>query len=80
MLRMAARKKGTKFYRRIRALVTTVSGRHIALDGDVSGMPPRLRYIVSQLHAEKVVHVGAESLFDAQRHFRGERGPAMEKV
>ena len=43
----------------------THSGGDIPLDANVSGMLPRLRDVVSELHAEKVIHVGAECLFDA---------------
>ena len=37
----------------------------ILLDANVSGMLPRLGDVVSELHAEKVIHVGTECLFDA---------------
>src|SRR5579864_7262394 len=63
-----------------RSLQPPFSGRDIPLDGDFSGMPPRLRHIVRKLHAEKVVHVRAERLFYAQGHLRRERGLAVEKV
>ena len=43
----------------------TRSDGDIPLDANVSGMLPRLRDVVSELHAEKVIHVGAECLFDA---------------
>ena len=56
------------------------SGRDIPLDGNVSGMLPRLRHVVSKLHSQKVVHVGAERLFDAQGHFRRQRGLAVQKI
>ena len=38
------------------------------------------RNVISELHPEKVVHAGSESLFDAQGHFRRERGLTGEKV
>src|ERR1039457_5891443 len=56
------------------------SGRDVPLDGNVSGMLSRYRHVVSELHAEKVVHIGTEGLFDAQGHFRRERRLAVEEV
>jgi hypothetical protein len=41
---------------------------------------PRFRHIVGKLHAEKVVHVRAERVFDAQGHFRRQRGLAVQKI
>jgi len=43
-------------------------------------MMPRLRHVIGELHAEKVVHVGTERLLDAQCHFRCQRGLGVEKV
>ena len=39
--------------------------RDIPLDADISRMLPGLRHVVCELHAEKVVHVGAEGFFEA---------------
>jgi hypothetical protein len=36
--------------------------------------------VVSELHPEEVVHIRAEHPFDAERHFRGEGGFAVEQV
>ena len=58
----------------------TLSGRNIPLDSDVPGVLPRFRHVVGELHAEKVVHVRAERLFDAQGHFRRQRCRAVQKV
>src|ERR1039458_3181697 len=41
---------------------------------------PRFRHVVGELHAEKVVHVGTERLFDAQSHFRRQCGLVVEQV
>jgi len=43
----------------------TSSDGDIPLDANVPGMLPCLRDVVSELHAEKVIHVGTECLFDA---------------
>jgi hypothetical protein len=43
-------------------------------------MLPRLRNVVSELHAEKMVHIWAERLFDAQGHLRRQRGFAVQKI
>jgi hypothetical protein len=43
-------------------------------------MLPRLRHVVGKLHAQKVVHIGAERLFDAQSHFRRQRSLAVQKI
>jgi hypothetical protein len=43
----------------------TPSEGDIPLDANVPGMLPGLRDVVSELHAEKVIHVGTECLFDA---------------
>ena len=43
-------------------------------------MLSRFRYVISKLHAEKVIHIWTERLFDAQRHFGGERGFAVQEV
>jgi len=41
---------------------------------------PRFRHVVGELHAQKMVHVRAKCLLDAQGHFRRESGLAAEKV
>ena len=38
------------------------------------------RHVVGELHAEKVVHVRAERLFDAQGHFRRQHGLSAQEV
>ena len=40
----------------------------------------RFRHVVGELHAEQVVHVGAERLFDAESHFRRQCGLAVEQI
>jgi len=40
----------------------------------------RFRHVVGELHAEKVIHVRAESLLDAQGHFWSQCGLAVEKI
>ncbi len=39
---------------------TPSSRRDIPLHGDFSGMLPRLRHVVGELHAQEMVHVRAE--------------------
>ncbi len=46
------------------------SGRDILLYSDVSGVLPRSRHVVSELHAKKVIHLGSKRLFNAQGHLR----------
>jgi hypothetical protein len=40
----------------------------------------RFRHVIGELHPEKVIHVRAECLFDAQGHFRRQRGLPVQKV
>src|SRR5208283_2489776 len=54
--------------------------REIPLDCDIPCVLPRFRHVVGELHAEKVIHVGAERLFDAQSHFRRQCGLGEENV
>ena len=41
------------------------SSGDVLLHRDVSGMLPRLCHVVSELHAEKVIHVGTKGFFNA---------------
>lgn len=43
-------------------------------------MLPRFGNVVGELHPEEVVHIRAERLFDAERHFRGQGGFAVERA
>ena len=43
-------------------------------------MLSRFRHVIGELHPEKVIHIRAERLFDAQRHFRCQRGLAVQQV
>src|SRR5258708_2646887 len=52
----------------------------VPLDRDTLCVFSHFRHVVGELHAEKVVHVGAEGLFDAQGHFRRQGGLAVQKV
>jgi hypothetical protein len=65
---------------RPRVFAAPPSGRDVSLDRDVPRELPRFRHVVGKLHAEKVVHVRAERLFDAQGHFRRQRGLAVQKI
>src|SRR5216683_8032006 len=56
------------------------SRRDVPLDRDLPRVLPRFRHVVGELHPEKVIHVRAERLFDAQGHFRRQRGLAVQKV
>ena len=56
------------------------SGRNIPLDRDVPRMLPRFGHVVGELHAEKVIHIRAEPLLDAQSHIRSQRGLAVKKI
>src|SRR5260370_38324241 len=56
------------------------SGRDVPLDRDLPRVLPRFRHVVGELHPEKVIHVRAERLFDAQGHFRRHRGLAVQKI
>ena len=44
------------------------------------GMLWRLGHVVGEPHPEEVVHVRAERLFNAQRHFRRRRSLAVQQV
>ena len=55
-------------------------GRDIPLDQDVPLARPRFGHVVGELHAQKVVHVRTERLFDAKGHFRRQSGLASQKV
>jgi len=57
-----------------------LSGGDVAPDCEAAGVLAGLGYVVGELHAEKVVHVWAEGFLDAQRHFRRERGLAVQQV
>jgi hypothetical protein len=52
----------------------------IPLDREAACVFPRFRHVMGELHAEKMIHVGAEGLFDAQGYLRSQRGLAMQKV
>jgi len=39
------------------------------LNRNLAPMLPRVRHLIRELHTEKMVHIPAESLFEAQRHF-----------
>ena len=56
------------------------SGRGISLDCDAPCVRSRFRHVVGELHPEEVIHVWAKRLFDAQGHFRRQRGLAVQKV
>jgi len=56
------------------------SGRGISLDRDAPCVRSRFRHVIGELHPEKVIHVRAERLFDAQGHFRRQRGLAVQKI
>jgi len=58
----------------------TRSRRDIPLDGDVSGVLPRLRHVVGELHAQKVVMSGPNAFSMRRGHLRRQRGLAVKKV
>jgi hypothetical protein len=41
---------------------------------------PRLGNVIRGLHLDELVHLEAECLFDAQRHFRRKRNTAVQKT
>ena len=50
------------------------------MDAEGSGERAGGGDVIGELHAEKMVHGWAEGEFDAEGHFGGECGLAMEKV
>lgn len=62
-------------------LVLTYSrAGNIPINDDVTGVLTRFRHIVGELHAQQMVHLRPKRLFDAQHHFRCERGFAVKKI
>src|ERR1700687_5640197 len=59
---------------------SAASGRSISPNRETSRVLPRFRHVIGNLHTEKVLHVRAEGLFDAQGHFRRQRGLAVQKI
>jgi hypothetical protein len=56
------------------------SGRGISFDRDATCVLSCFRHVIGELHPEEVIHVRAERLFDAQSHFRSQRGLAVQKI
>ena len=52
----------------------------LSFDRDATCVLSCLRHVIGELHPEKVIHVRAERLFDAQGHFLSQRGLAVQKI
>ena len=66
--------------KREKILLRGIGAAGVALDLDGALALTGCRQIISQLHPQEMIHLGAEGLFDSERHIGGQRAAFIEQV